>query len=57
MRLNGARRILLRAKPGRKISNAVEAFGFWHLSRFSRDYRRQFGELPSTTLQRTQAPD
>lgn len=55
MRLNGARRMLLRATPGRKVSDAVEAFGFWHLSRFSRDYRHQFGELPSHTLQRALA--
>jgi len=55
MRLNGARRMLLRATPGRKVGDAVEAFGFWHLSRFSRDYRRQFGELPSHTLQRALA--
>lgn len=55
MRLNGARRMLLRATPGARVSDAVEAYGFWHLSRFSRDYRRQFGELPSQTLQRARA--
>lgn len=55
MRLNGARRMLLRAAPGTKVNDAVEAFGFWHLSRFSRDYRRQFAELPSQTLQRARA--
>jgi AraC-like DNA-binding protein len=26
------------------------AFGFWHLSEFSRSYRAQFGEAPSETL-------
>jgi AraC family ethanolamine operon transcriptional activator len=26
------------------------AYGFWHLSDFSRSYRVQFGEAPSTTL-------
>jgi AraC-like DNA-binding protein len=26
------------------------AFGFWHLSEFSRSYRSQFGETPSETL-------
>jgi AraC family ethanolamine operon transcriptional activator len=55
MRLNGARRMLLRAIPGTKVNDAVEAYGFWHLSRFSRDYRRHFGELPSRTLQRALA--
>lgn len=28
------------------------AFGFWHLSDFSRSYRNQFGEPPSQTLER-----
>jgi AraC family ethanolamine operon transcriptional activator len=28
------------------------AFGFWHLSDFSRSYRVQFGETPSETLER-----
>jgi len=28
------------------------AFGFWHLSDFSRGYRDQFGETPSETLER-----
>lgn len=28
------------------------AFGFWHLSDFSRSYRDQFGETPSETLER-----
>ena len=55
MRLNGARRMLLHAHPGTKVNDAVEAFGFWHLSRFSRDYGRHFGELPSQTLQRALA--
>lgn len=55
VRLNGARRMLQRAAPGTKVNDAVEAFGFWHPSRFSRDYRRQFGELPSQTLQRALA--
>jgi AraC family ethanolamine operon transcriptional activator len=55
MRLNGARRMLLGAAPGTKVKDAVEAYGFWHLSRFSRDYRRHFGELPSQTLHRALA--
>lgn len=28
------------------------AFGFWHLSDFSKSYRDQFGEMPSQTLER-----
>jgi AraC family ethanolamine operon transcriptional activator len=55
MRLNGARRMLLSAAPQTKVKDVVEAYGFWHLSRFSRDYRRHFGELPSQTLHRSLA--
>jgi AraC family ethanolamine operon transcriptional activator len=50
VRLNGARRMLLGAAQQTRVKDAVEAYGFWHLSRFSRDYRRHFGELPSQTL-------
>ncbi|MDE5446925.1 helix-turn-helix domain-containing protein [Bradyrhizobium sp. CSA207] len=32
------------------------AFGFWHLSDFSRSYRDQFGETPSQTLERGRSP-
>jgi AraC family ethanolamine operon transcriptional activator len=32
------------------------AFGFWHLSDFSRSYRHQFGETPSQTLERARRP-
>jgi AraC family ethanolamine operon transcriptional activator len=35
------------------VKDAVEAYGFWHLSRFSRDYKTMFGELPSETLRRS----
>lgn len=55
LRLNAARRMLLQASPGRKVIDAVEAYGFWHLSRFSHDYRHHFGELPSQTLRRALA--
>jgi len=55
MRLNGARRMLLRATPDMRVGDAIEAYGFWHMSRFSRDYRCHFGELPSQTLRRAQA--
>jgi len=50
MRLNGARRMLLRGDQGMKVRDVVEAWGFWHLSRFSQNYRQMFGELPSQTL-------
>jgi AraC family ethanolamine operon transcriptional activator len=54
MRLNGARHALLHGTPGMKVRDAVEGWGFWHPSRFSQEYRRMFGELPSRTLQRRQ---
>lgn len=52
MRLGGARRLLASGRAGVQVKDAVEAFGFWHLSRFSHDYRGLFGELPSETLRR-----
>lgn len=39
------RKQLLAGTPGVKAS--ALAFGFWHLSDFSRSYRVQFGESPS----------
>ena len=50
----------------RKTARAVGAFfsdeadiaaacGFWHMSKFAADYRRNFGELPSATLRRAAA--
>jgi hypothetical protein len=27
--------------------------GYWHMSQFAADYRRLFGELPSSTLHRS----
>ena len=49
LRLDGARRGLL---TGCSVQQVAETWGFWHWSRFSRDYRRLFGELPSVTLRR-----
>ena len=49
LRLDGARRSLL---AGCSVQQVAETWGFWHWSRFSRDYRRLFGELPSATLRR-----
>ena len=56
MRLGGARRMLASGIAGMQVKDAVEAFGFWHLSRFSHDYRSLYGELPSETLRRTKQP-
>lgn len=49
VRLNGVRRELKRAGPGERVGDVAARWGFWHLSQFSADYRRMFGELPSET--------
>jgi len=52
-RLNGVRRLLLRSSPRTTtVTAAANRWGFWHLGQFAADYRRQFGEAPSRTLQR-----
>jgi len=52
LRLNGARKDLLNRGPSGllQIKDVVPRWGFWHLSRFSAEYRQLFGELPSATL-------
>jgi AraC-like DNA-binding protein len=50
-RLNLARQALLEANPRHtKIAAIAGRLGFWHLGRFSSQYHRMFGELPSKTL-------
>lgn len=50
-RMNSARRALLDADPdATTVTNIATQYGFWHLGRFSVDYKRMFGELPSQTL-------
>lgn len=53
LRLNGARRELVNA-GGRpvQVKDVVANWGFWHLSRFSSEYKKIFNELPSETLSR-----
>jgi AraC-like DNA-binding protein len=36
-----------------RVKTVALAYGFWHLSDFSRSYRDQFGETPSQTLDRS----
>ncbi|MDF7822944.1 helix-turn-helix domain-containing protein [Pontiellaceae bacterium B12227] len=47
MRLNGARRVL---RTTNSVADAANAWGFWHMGQFAKDYRKLFGELPSETL-------
>lgn len=52
-RLDRARGELLRADPdGDSVTRVALKSGFQHLGRFSIEYKRRFGESPSTTLQR-----
>lgn len=55
MRLNGALRDLLAARPGCSVTEVASRWGFRHLSRFAEHYRRAFGELPSHTLSRAKS--
>lgn len=51
LRLNSAHQDLLASRPGEsKVGRVSARWGFWHMSRFARDYRLLFGELPSETL-------
>ena len=52
-RLNRVRADLLRSDPQLVgVTEIATRWGFVHLSRFARQYRDQFNELPSATLHR-----
>lgn len=36
-----------------KVSDLAVDFGFWHMGKFSADYKNKYGELPSATLKRS----
>jgi AraC-like DNA-binding protein len=51
VRLSRCREDLLVADPEAEFVGDIAArWGFYHLSSFARDYRREFGELPSESL-------
>jgi AraC-like DNA-binding protein len=53
IRLGKVRGDLLRADPQRtRVTDVAMRWGFFHQSRFAQQYREQFHELPSVTLQR-----
>ncbi len=50
IRLNGARRHLRQASLRQQsVQDVAVHWGFWHFSQFASDYRKLFGEMPSTT--------
>ena len=54
LRLDRARRELLAGAPeSHSVTTIALNHGYIHLSRFSRDYREVFGELPRETLKRS----
>lgn len=53
LRLNSARKEFRRSDPlSTRISYVATRWGFWHMGKFSADYCKLFGELPSETLKR-----
>jgi len=52
-RLAAAREELLKGSNSTSITEVAMRFGFNHFGRFSGQYRRSFGEKPSTTLRRS----
>lgn len=52
LRLNAVRRELRDSAGASSVQDVATRWGFWHLSRFSSEYREMFGELPSHTLNR-----
>lgn len=53
LRLNRVREVLMHpAGPQVSVTDTATRCGFLHLGHFSRHYRRQFGEPPSSTLAR-----
>lgn len=51
-RYEKVREALCRSEPEESITEIAARWGFSHLSRFSVEYRRRFGERPSQTLRR-----
>ena len=52
-RLTAVQSELARGEEDRTIAEIAHEKGFWHMSAFAADYRKQFGELPSETLARS----
>jgi AraC-like DNA-binding protein len=50
LRLTQARRDLKGAGEDTKVADVANAWGFWHMGDFAREYSSLFGELPTETL-------
>ncbi|RBW63023.1 helix-turn-helix transcriptional regulator [Ruegeria sp. A3M17] len=50
LRLGRARADLLSAKDNKSVVDVANFWGFWHMGQFARDYKKMYGELPSSTL-------
>jgi AraC family ethanolamine operon transcriptional activator len=50
VRLNAVRQELKAAAGTATVREVARRWGFWHTGKFAAAYRRQFGELPSQTL-------
>jgi transcriptional regulator GlxA family with amidase domain len=50
IRMEGARRELLKADEGDDVTVIAQRWGFYHIGRFASSYQRVFGERPSQTL-------
>ena len=53
VRLNGVRAELLNGALGKSVSHVAMSWGFPHMSSFSAQYAKKFGETPSMTLRRS----
>lgn len=51
-KLKSLRDVLVSGKAVRNVTEVALDYGFTHLGRFSSDYRKMFGELPSESLRR-----
>jgi len=49
LRLGLLRRALIESDKSKLVSDLAYPLGFWHMGQLARDYRSQFGELPSET--------
>ena len=56
-RLKQVRHGILNSEPETSILEIAAQWGFWHMGQFAKDYRRQFGELPSETIKRVVVPE